>query len=67
MAGISIREMYPKAIDPTVSLLADLGVDFLVLGWWATSFEQIKDFWRRFRRHGRPADLVQREQIALCP
>ncbi len=55
LAGVSLREMYPTATDPTVSLLADLGVDLLVLGWWATSFEQIGAFWRSFRYPEEPS------------
>ena len=46
-AGTTVRQMYPAAQDPTVSFLADLCVYVVVLGWWATPFDQIKIFWQR--------------------
>ncbi len=47
--GTTLRAMYPGAVDPTLSLAADLGVDVLVLGWWSTSVAQIDALWRRVR------------------
>ena len=46
-AGTTVRQMYPAAQDPTVSFLADMCVYVVVLGWWATSFDQIRIFWQR--------------------
>ncbi len=48
-AGANVRAMYPTAVDPTVSFLADVSVYVVVLGWWAMPFEQIAIFWRRLR------------------
>ena len=48
-AGTTARQMYPAAEDPTVSFLADICVYVVVLGWWATPFEQIRMFWQRLR------------------
>lgn len=56
-AGVPLRQMYPTAADPMVSLLADLCVYVVVLGWWAMPFERIGIFWRRLRG---PADKGSR-------
>jgi len=56
-AGITVREMYPTAADPVVSLLADLCVYVVVLSWWAMPFDQIRIFWHRLRA---PRELLPR-------
>ncbi len=50
LAGDTARDLYPNAADPGASLLADFCVSLVVLGWWATPFEQIVTFWRRLRQ-----------------
>lgn len=50
--GVTARRLYPAAHDPSVSLLADICVYVVVLGWWAMPFEQIVLFWRRLRGQG---------------
>ena len=52
LSGVTARAMYPDAADPVVSLLADICVYVVVLGWWATPLEQIVEFWRRLRGTG---------------
>lgn len=47
--GSSVQQMYPGAADPTISLLADLCVYVVVLGWWAMPMRQIRIFWHRLR------------------
>ena len=54
LSGVTARAMYPPAADPVTSLLADICVYVVVLGWWATPFEQIATYWRRLR--GKRAD-----------
>ncbi len=49
LAGATARDLYPDAADPGASMLADVCVSLVVLGWWATPFEQIARFWRRLR------------------
>ncbi len=50
--GMSLRQMYPTATDPMVSLLADLCVYVVVLGWWAMPMEQVRIFWHRLKEVG---------------
>ncbi len=52
LCGVTARAMYPDAADPVVSLLADVCVYVVVLGWWATPLEQIALFWRSLRGTG---------------
>ena len=57
-SGLTLRELYPTAADPEVSLLADICVYAVVLSWWAMPFEQIGIFWRRLRDRPEPDGLA---------
>ncbi len=53
--GLDARALYPQAHDPAVSLLADLCVAVVVLGWWGMPLGQVAVFWRRLRGSDEPA------------
>lgn len=53
--GMDARALYPEARDPATSLLADLCVGVVVVGWWGMPIEQIAVFWRRLLGSDEPA------------